>query len=191
MRSKSIAFMAKLGWRLIIETKDLWARVLQGKFVEGNVEIQKLMRKQISSNSWKGIVIGEDVIKKGRRSRILNGKNTLFLGDIWVGDLPLIDLTLKDLRPMDSLKTMSHHWNDATDWKMDALDGMLPPHILDKLGTILVRPNEEGHDWTWWGLSNDGRFSLKSAYYMLKTQMNTSIDYTSWENNTIPYLPDL
>ena len=95
-----------------------------------------------------------------------------------MGDLPLIDLTLKDLGPMDSLKTVSHYWNDATGWKMDALDGMLPPHILDKLGTILVRPNEEGHDGTCWGLSNDGKFSLKSAYYMLRTQMNTSIDNT-------------
>ena len=61
---------------------------------------------------------------------------------------------------------------------MDALDGMLPPHILDKLGTILVRPNEERHDGTCWGLSNDGKFSLKSAYNMLTTQMNTSVDST-------------
>ena len=67
MRSISIPLMAKLGWRLIIETKDLCARVLQGKFVEGNVEIQKLMRKQISSNSWQGIVIGADVIKKRQK----------------------------------------------------------------------------------------------------------------------------
>ena len=59
---------------------------------------------------------------------------------------------------------------------MDALDGMHPPHILYKLGTILVRPNEEGHDGTCWGLSNDGKFSFKSAYYMLRTQMNKSID---------------
>ena len=47
MRNINIAFMAKPEWRLITETKDLWARVLQGKYVKGNVEIQKLMRKQI------------------------------------------------------------------------------------------------------------------------------------------------
>ena len=63
-------------------------------------------------------------------------------------DLPLIDLTLKDLGLVDSLKIVSHYWNDATNWKMDALDGMLPSYILDKLGTILVRPNEERHDGT-------------------------------------------
>ena len=78
-----------------------------------------------------------------------------------MGDLPLIDLALKDLGSVDSHKTVSHYWNDATGWKRDALDCMLPPHILDKLGTILVRPNEEGHDGTCWGLSNDGKFSLK------------------------------
>ena len=47
-----------------------------------------------------------------------------------MGDLPLIDLTLKDLEPVDSLKTVSHYWNDATDWKMEALDGMLPPAYI-------------------------------------------------------------
>ena len=93
-------------------------------------------------------MIDANLIKKGRRFRILNGKDTLFLRDIWVGDLPLIDLALKDLRLANSLKTVSHYWNDATDWKMDVLDGMFSPHILDKLGTILVKPNEEGHDGT-------------------------------------------
>ena len=91
-------------------------------------------------------------------------------------DLPLIDLTLKDLELVDSLKIVSHYWNDTTDWKMDALDGMLPSYILDKLGTILVRLNEERHDGTCWGLSDDGKFSLKSAYNMLMTQTNTSLD---------------
>ena len=67
IRNISIAFMAKLGWRLITKTKDLWAHVLQGKFVEGNVEIQKLIRKQISSNAWQGFVIGADVIKKKQK----------------------------------------------------------------------------------------------------------------------------
>ena len=70
MRNINIAFMAKLGWRLITETKDHWARVLQGKYVKGNVEIQKLMRKQIFSNACQGIVIGAYVIRKCRRSRI-------------------------------------------------------------------------------------------------------------------------
>ena len=95
-----------------------------------------------------------------------------------MGDLPLIDLALKDLGLANSLKTVSHYWNDATDWKMDVLDGMLSPHILDKLGTILVKPNEEGHDGTCRGLSNNDKFSLKSAYNMLMTQMNKRIDGT-------------
>ena len=120
-RNINIAFMAKLGWRLITVTKGLEAHVLQGKYVKGKVEIQKLIRKQYSLNDWQGIVIGADVIIKGIRSRILNGKNTLFWRDIWVGDLPLIDLALKDLRLVNSFKIISHFWNDATGWKMSML----------------------------------------------------------------------
>ena len=44
-------------------------------------------------------------------------------------DLPLIDLALKDLRLVNSFKTVSHFWNDATGWKMGALDGYAPPCI--------------------------------------------------------------
>ena len=89
----------------------------------------------------------------------------------------MIDLALKDLRLVDSFKIISHFWNNATGWKIP-LDGMLPPYILDKLGTILVRPKEKGHDETCWGLSNDRKFSLKSAYNILRTLMNTSLDGT-------------
>ena len=50
---------------------------------------------------------------------------------------------------------------------MDSLYGKLPPHILSELGSILVIANEEGKDGFCWGLSNDGRFSLKSAYNII------------------------
>ena len=41
-----------------------------------------------------------------------------------------------------------------------------------------MRSNEKGHDETCWGLSNDGKFSLKSTYDILRTLMNTSLDGT-------------
>ena len=47
--------MAKLGWRFLTSREDLWARILQAKYVRGKVDLPKLKRKQIASNAWKGM----------------------------------------------------------------------------------------------------------------------------------------
>ena len=73
MRNMNIAFVAKLGWLLITAKNELWASILQTKYVRGKVEIDKLKRKQRTSNAWHGIVAGSDVIRKGIKARVLNG----------------------------------------------------------------------------------------------------------------------
>ena len=64
MKNVNLAFMEKLGWRFLTDKKDLWVRVLQGKYENRNVEIHKLIRKQHSSNAWQGIVAGSNVLRK-------------------------------------------------------------------------------------------------------------------------------
>ena len=48
MHSMNLAFLAKLGWRLISE-KD-WAMALIRKYIRGEITFYKLVRKQNSSN---------------------------------------------------------------------------------------------------------------------------------------------
>ena len=38
VRSLNLAFMAKLGWRFLTSREDLWARILQAKYVRGKVD---------------------------------------------------------------------------------------------------------------------------------------------------------
>ena len=162
MKKVNLAIMAKLGWRFLTNKKDLWVCVLQGKYVKGNMEIHKLIRKQHSSNAWQSIV-GSNVLRKGMKARVSNGKDTLFWRDSWLGDIPLLDIALKDLTLEESYTMVWHYWNEPNGWNLDSLYGKLPPHILAKLRSILVRANEEGKDNFCWGLFNDGRFSLKST----------------------------
>ena len=48
----------------------------------------------------------KSIIQKGMKSKVYNGKNTLFWRDIWLEDYTLFDLTLKDISLEESYKTI-------------------------------------------------------------------------------------
>ena len=56
------------------------------------------------------------MIKKCMKSKVYNGKNTLFWRDIWLEDSPLLDLTLKDIGLEKSYKTVEMHWSGQRGW---------------------------------------------------------------------------
>ena len=78
------ALMAKLNWRLLVEKKSLWAKVLLKKYVRGEVDLCKLVSKQCSSNAWKGIAFSIEILQKGSRIEVTNGKHTFFWQDKWL-----------------------------------------------------------------------------------------------------------
>ena len=68
--------------------------------------MSKKKEKMKSSNAWQGLVTTKSIIKKCMKSKVYNGKNTLFWRDIWLEDSLLLDLTLKDISVADSYKTV-------------------------------------------------------------------------------------
>ena len=76
MKNMNLAFMAKLGWRLLTEPYKLWAKIIQAKFMRGMTEISKFEKKKNSSNAWKGIGATNGVLKQGIRARVYNGAKT-------------------------------------------------------------------------------------------------------------------
>ena len=77
----NLAFMANVGWRLIVENQSLWAQVLTYKYIKGDISITKLTNKPTSSNLLEGVASAVDILLKGTRRRIYNGLDTLFWRD--------------------------------------------------------------------------------------------------------------
>ena len=44
MRNLNLAFMAKLGWRLLLGSNPLWVQLLHAKYIRGNIELSKIKR---------------------------------------------------------------------------------------------------------------------------------------------------
>ena len=108
--------------------------------------MSKIKKKRKSLNAWQGLVAMKSVIQKGMKSKVYNGKNTLFWRDIWLEDSPLLDLTLKDISLEESYKTVEMYWSGKGGWFWEALQGKVPPQILLKMGTMMVRSNSSGED---------------------------------------------
>ena len=53
MHCMNVALMAKLGWRLLMERDNLRNKVITSKYIRGEVEQAKLMKKNNFSNIWK------------------------------------------------------------------------------------------------------------------------------------------
>ena len=76
----NLVFMAKLGWRLLTKQNDLWAQLMHSKYIKGKVAPNKISKKKKSSKAWQGIVAASNLLKKGIKARVYNGKDSLFEG---------------------------------------------------------------------------------------------------------------
>ena len=94
MKEMNVAFMAKLGWRLLTSKDELWAKVLRSKYIKGKTSLDKFSMKNISSNVWQGIIAANTLLKEGLKSRVNNGKDSLFWRDKWLGNTPIINTSL-------------------------------------------------------------------------------------------------
>lgn len=110
MHEMNLAFLAKLGWRLMNNDSSLWAQLLCGKYMKGSMVFTNIVPKQKASNAWLGIVAPKDVLLKGLRMRVRNGRKTYFWLDTWIGDQALIEVCLHELPLVDMYKRVRDYW---------------------------------------------------------------------------------
>ena len=104
MHRMNLAFMAKIGWRLISEKESLWTQVLTGKYIRGEPNATTLIKKNGASDLWQGIVVAAHIISTGLRNKVYNGEDTLFWRDTWLCETPLLNLALQPLSSAESYK---------------------------------------------------------------------------------------
>ena len=54
-RHQNQAFMMKLGWGMINKRDSIWVRFLREKYKAGNDIIPKVQKRNLESNTWRGI----------------------------------------------------------------------------------------------------------------------------------------
>lgn len=81
------AVLARQGWRLMMNHHSYWRRFLKGTYFP-NTSFLQASRGSHASWAWSNILHGRNLLVKGLRWQIHNGKGTDFWNDSWVPSLP-------------------------------------------------------------------------------------------------------
>ena len=168
------AFMAKPGWKILTEKNKLWAKVITSKYMKGEAAIPKLVEKKGASNIWRGVASAGDVIRKGTCITVGNGRTTFFWRENWLEPWPLIQVASREVPLVNSCCMVHEYWDKERGWKRELLRDFLPPHILNRMGTFLLREEEDAEDELHWEPTSTGIFSVKSAYTLALEDQPTS-----------------
>lgn len=182
------AVLGKQAWRLITRPESLCARVLKGKYFPDR-DLMSATRKRRCSETWRSILAGRDVLKKGLIKRIGPGDADVW-HDNWIPGSnsfrPLIQLPSVGVEKVKDLFVPGTRvWNEEL-----VRQSFVP---LDAEEILKIKPgvNMEA-DMEAWALERNGLYTVKSAYRLLKDEqaagamaksgeVQASVDGSSWK----------
>ena len=93
------SLLAKQAWRLLHNHNTLFYKVFKARFFP-NTTIMEAKDSRLGSYAWRSILIGRDVIQRGPRSRVGNGKkkNQNFAGSLVAKEAPSPFISLSNSR---------------------------------------------------------------------------------------------
>jgi hypothetical protein len=77
------ALLGKQGWRLLVNPDSLCAKVLKGKYYP-NSDFLSATRKKHASETWRAILFGREVLRKGAIKRVGPGTSVDIWKDNWL-----------------------------------------------------------------------------------------------------------
>lgn len=164
MRDMNIAFLAKVGWRLIYQKNELWARVITAKYMRKEGDVHRFKEKHGSLNLWKGICKAKRILNDGIRKIVRSGKDTCFWTDIWIKDKPLVASALTGVTECQNKLFVADYWSPQAGWDYSALIGILPDDIIRELSYYALEETSEIRDDVYWTKESSGLFFVATAY---------------------------
>lgn len=156
------ALLAKVAWRLLKNPDSSLAKVLVGKYCrrQGLLEAAP---SSLAAWGWRGVVWGKELLCKGLKWRIGNGRSIGVFRDEWIPKKsnPLVGSPLSsglpNFRVMDLFDARCHVWRDPL------LNVLFPREVVSAIHSIYL-PLHEKEDELIWEHTKNGLFSVKSAH---------------------------
>lgn len=83
------ALLAKLGWRLLTQGEEMWAKILRVKYGIGDSGPPVFRREERASPTWRGLEWAANLLHEGIKWKVVDGRKVRFWSDNWLGDRPL------------------------------------------------------------------------------------------------------
>ncbi|XP_031120628.1 uncharacterized protein LOC116023758 [Ipomoea triloba] len=162
-RDFNMAFLTKMAWQLWSNQDKLWVQAMKDKYVKQGDFLQ-LPTCSNASWGWRSILKGRDILTKGLKWRVSDGKSINFWGDWWVGDRPLAEAVPNGGVTIPAHTLVDRFITPGNTWNIQALNDVLPPVIVDEIRAIALPTSHNQVDQLTWPHSNSGLVSVASAF---------------------------
>jgi hypothetical protein len=156
--------LGKQGWMLLVRPDSLCAKVLKGKYYPF-CDFLSATKKRRSSATWRSILHGRDVLKRGLINRVGPGEISAW-GDNWIpGSQSLRPLVRRSTavteRVCDLFVSGTRVWDEEKVRKSFM--------ALDVVEVLKIKPSVRlENDVLAWAFERNGIYSVRSAYRLLK-----------------------
>lgn len=163
------ALLARQAWRLLEFPNSLCARVLKAKYFPNGSLIDTTFSSNVSP-TWRAIIYGLELLKKGIIWRVDNGQSIRMWRDPWIPrDHSRRPMTM---RGNCRLKWVSDLIGQDGTWDVAQIRRCFLNIDIELILSICLSPRQE-EDFLAWHPDKSGRFSVRSAYNLACRLANT------------------
>lgn len=165
------AFLLKMLWKMVCNPRDIWCRVLYGKYGRDHDLKISIEKQNSDSPLWKALTSIWPRFHDNLVRKVGDGRTVRFWLDKWVPNEP--SLMLKATNPnlmLDTTFLVRDMVTDSGRWNCQFLVNNVPSSIIEKIMAIPPPMDDDGEDLVGWAGTNNGIFSVRSAYSLLAVE---------------------
>jgi hypothetical protein len=178
LRMLNQAYIHKLAWQMVAEPNKLWVQVMRAKYKCGSLSTPSIVVRSNSSNIWRSISKSWQQVKSHIRWVINDGHGTRFWRDPWIPNCGALEDHYEASIPSTEIEYSVSNYVINENWNWDLITNRLPDSICSLIAKLKV-PTNGKNDMPNWDLSNDGNFSLKTAYNIISGLNNDTTNIHS------------
>ena len=148
------SLLAKQAWRLLKNPKSLFYKVFKARFFP-NYTIMEAKHKNGGSHAWNSILHGRDVLLRGCRWRIGNGKAVSIWQHHWLPRKNPPQVVSPMVESLAEAKVALLINESTRQWNNEMIDGIFTPMEADMIKAIPLSLCE-AEDCLFWPFTNNG-----------------------------------
>ncbi|KAK6137935.1 hypothetical protein DH2020_028323 [Rehmannia glutinosa] len=166
--------LAKQAWRLATSENSLLAQALKARYFPND----HFLNANIGYNpsfTWRSILVGKELLQKGIRWRVGDGKTIRVWEDPWIP-------SLRNFRTSTERGELPKDWKvqhlmvqNSNAWDEDKIANIFSTEEAQAILQIPLR-NTSGQDILTWAFTQNGCYSVKSGYHIARTCASTILD---------------